>query len=278
VASPVRASRFCSASNFSLRRTGKHIRQGQADNFLIWAVRRGGISFTRSSGTVSATEGEILVHDTASPFLAEFTLGDGAWHESLQAVVPGHLLREYLAGQQSCQSVIGASHGTVALAGNLLEMLVARGASASNALRGKIADCVVEAIGSSVAALVTGPGRVSIMHCWLEQIEAYVMRNLTSSNLSTNAIAEGCNISPRFLSYVLKSSGLNYEKLVWQRRLEKAKEWLASPRMNHCPIHQIAVMAGYKSPAHFSRVFKAECGVTPRAYRHLHLHFPYHPP
>jgi AraC-like DNA-binding protein len=66
---------------------------------------------------------------------------------------------------------------------------------------------------------------------------------------------------------VLKSHGTSFSALLWTSRLACAQEWLGAEGMGHLPIAQIAYMAGFKSPAHFSRAFKAATGRTPGAFR-----------
>lgn len=46
-------------------------------------------------------------------------------------------------------------------------------------------------------------------------------------------------------------------------RIRRAKELL---RYEHLPIHKIAEQCGFADASHFARVFKQECGVTPREF------------
>jgi AraC family transcriptional regulator, positive regulator of tynA and feaB len=54
---------------------------------------------------------------------------------------------------------------------------------------------------------------------------------------------------------------------LWGERLPKSREWLVSRSLLHYPIHRIANMAGFKSAAHFSRLFKSTYGTSPKDYR-----------
>jgi AraC-like DNA-binding protein len=74
-------------------------------------------------------------------------------------------------------------------------------------------------------------------------------------------------VSPRYLSYLLKDGNTTFSDLLWGRRLAKATEWLLSAAMCDRMVQEIAFMAGFKSAAHFSRMFKAHHGCSPKEFR-----------
>ena len=52
-----------------------------------------------------------------------------------------------------------------------------------------------------------------------------------------------------------------------QQRLEKARNWLSASDPRDISISEIAYGVGFKSPAHFSRMFKRVFKVNPREFR-----------
>lgn len=80
-------------------------------------------------------------------------------------------------------------------------------------------------------------------------------------------MAKACGISPRYLTSLLKSQGTSFTKLVWQLRLEKAKSWLTDSDPRAISIAEIAFGLGFKSPCHFSRLFKQVYRASPREFR-----------
>ena len=50
----------------------------------------------------------------------------------------------------------------------------------------------------------------------------------------------------------------------------KARDGLVAPNTRSEPINQIAYMCGFKSAAHFSRMFRSAYGCSPRDYRDAH--------
>ena len=61
--------------------------------------------------------------------------------------------------------------------------------------------------------------------------------------------------------------GTSFSDVLWNLRLLKARDWLVSDPFQEYPIHKIACMSGFKSAAHFSRMFKSSYGASPKAYR-----------
>jgi AraC-like DNA-binding protein len=103
----------------------------------------------------------------------------------------------------------------------------------------------------------------------LADIQNYISRNLTNPDLSYDEVAAKCGISPRYLCHLLKANNTSFSHLMWSQRLPKARDWLASGPLHDYPIHEIAFMAGFKSAAHFSRMFKSTYGYTPKEFRML---------
>jgi AraC-like DNA-binding protein len=80
-------------------------------------------------------------------------------------------------------------------------------------------------------------------------------------------VAKGCGISPRYLSFLLKQHGTPFSVLVWDQRLKMASRWLLSSKPGDTSISEIAYRIGFKSSAHFSRMFKRTFNMSPREYR-----------
>jgi AraC-like DNA-binding protein len=78
--------------------------------------------------------------------------------------------------------------------------------------------------------------------------------------------AELAGISIRTLQRRLKLSGSSYSQIVQEARFELARSCLREPDMK---IIDVAMMAGYESPQHFTRAFRRFNGVTPSQYRRL---------
>ncbi|MEE4296759.1 MAG: AraC family transcriptional regulator [Wenzhouxiangella sp.] len=79
-------------------------------------------------------------------------------------------------------------------------------------------------------------------------------------------IAEISGIGVRTLQRKLRLCGSSYSKILQEARFELACAQLHDPRLK---IIEVAMMAGYDSPQHFTRAFRHFTGISPTQYRNL---------
>jgi len=92
----------------------------------------------------------------------------------------------------------------------------------------------------------------------------YIKRKYAES-LTLEDVAESLNISPFYLSRILKKhTGRNYTDLVAEMRISKAKEFLRDVNLS---IKEVTYMTGFNSQNYFSRIFKKLVGISPSEYR-----------
>ncbi|MCJ2877386.1 helix-turn-helix domain-containing protein [Rhizobium pusense] len=101
------------------------------------------------------------------------------------------------------------------------------------------------------------------------RLSAYIDDHLVDDALSPQSAADFLHCSVRTIHRIFQTeeTGLSFSRYVWQRRLEKSMEDLASPDQSSCSITDIAYRWGFSSSAHYSRRFKAIIGQSPSAYR-----------
>lgn len=99
------------------------------------------------------------------------------------------------------------------------------------------------------------------------RILSYIKLHLADPDLDAEKVAHGCSISVSYFYRILKLASISAESYISASRLDKAHEFLASPRLRHCGIAELCYQCGFRHPAHFSRLFKQRFGETPRDYR-----------
>jgi AraC-like DNA-binding protein len=166
-----------------------------------------------------------------------------------------------------CRSAFSMQTGQGSSAARLLDFLCNDGEKLSGHITEPLVTSFLRLVGENIRHATQHHRRQTCTDRRLEEIEAYVMLHLTDPDLSFYKVAESCEISPRYLSYLLKAGGTSFSDLLWGRRLSKATEWLISVSMRDRMIQEIAFMAGFKSAAHFSRMFKAAHHCSPKEYR-----------
>ncbi|MBP2831533.1 helix-turn-helix transcriptional regulator [Aquimarina sp. U1-2] len=86
--------------------------------------------------------------------------------------------------------------------------------------------------------------------------------------LQAQYFAEQLNLHPNYLNSVLKSkTGRTLSNWISQRTLSTAKSLLVDSSLS---LKEISYLLGYSEPTHFSRFFKKNTDVSPRAFRKAH--------
>ncbi|MEQ8503480.1 MAG: helix-turn-helix domain-containing protein [Sneathiellaceae bacterium] len=95
----------------------------------------------------------------------------------------------------------------------------------------------------------------------------YIEAHLTDPGLSVGRVAAAVNVSERYLQQIFAGRGQSVSELIRNRRIEAAQRLLREPQARGTTIAVIALRAGFHDPAHFSKLFRAATGMTPKAYR-----------
>jgi AraC family transcriptional activator of pobA len=109
-------------------------------------------------------------------------------------------------------------------------------------------------------------------HQILDRLEDILTAYFNSDDLLTRGlpsvqyIAEKLNISPNYLSGLLKVlTGRNTLQHIQDKMIEKAKEKISTTQLS---VSEISYELGFEHPQSFSRLFKAKTGLSPLAFRH----------
>lgn len=88
---------------------------------------------------------------------------------------------------------------------------------------------------------------------------------LDNGLLTVDYLAQHLNVSPRYLSDMLRSlTGQNAQQHIHEKLIEKAKEFLST---SHLTVAEIAYQLGFEHPQSFSKIFKKKTNVTPLEFR-----------
>ena len=109
-------------------------------------------------------------------------------------------------------------------------------------------------------------------HQILDRLEDILTAYFNSGDLLTRGlpsvqyIAEKLNISPNYLSGLLKVlTGRNTQQHIQDKMIEKAKEKISTTELS---VSEISYELGFEHTQSFSRLFKAKTGLSPLAFRH----------
>lgn len=90
-------------------------------------------------------------------------------------------------------------------------------------------------------------------------------KSLISGLPSVNSIAAELNLTPRYLSDLLRNLvGQNTQQFIHGKVIEKAKEYLAKDELT---IAEIAYHLGFEHPQSFNKLFKSKTSLSPSDYK-----------
>ncbi|MDX3234211.1 helix-turn-helix domain-containing protein [Streptomyces sp. ME03-5709C] len=229
-------------------------------------LQEAGVSDVRQGGRRARRRaGDLTVLDNAHPYEVSF-------HGSTRSVlvsVPTHVLglRPSLLDQitavplSSERSVVGA---TAAYFRRL-----AHQAAVGEAETTLLTEPSVDLIRAVVTVVLDRDdlARAPLDSTLLVRVQEYVRLHLADTDLTAERIAAEHDVSVRWLYLTLSRAGITLGEWIRAQRLEECGRELASPVHRFMTIEAIAHRWGFASAAHFSRVFKAAYGVSPRDFR-----------
>lgn len=93
----------------------------------------------------------------------------------------------------------------------------------------------------------------------------YIDTNYSLNHLSLDSVAEKLNLSPSYLSKLLKQeAGLSFIDYLTSVRIKRAIDIMSDPTVK---IYQIAELVGYNNQHYFCKAFKKIMGFSPTEYR-----------
>jgi AraC family transcriptional activator of tynA and feaB len=260
--------RLKSKTRLSFTRSWSHIREDATDVTVLWFVKCGRLRISHQCGHSVARAGDFAITKSMTPFSMECeTDGDSA-HEVLHIIVPTHIFRRFVPQEVKAGFAVPGTAREFAIAERILTDVF----EDSDELAGHIEQLLVDSALSVVAEAIKdcedyASVRQSLPDKRLQDVLRFIDVHLSDPGLSTTMVAQSTGISPRYLSFLLKQNGTPFSELVWDKRMKIASRWLASSDPGSISIAEIAFRVGFKSPAHFSRMFKRVFKQGPREYR-----------
>jgi AraC-like DNA-binding protein len=260
--------RLRSKTRLNFRRSWSHIREDGTDVTVLWFVKRGRLSVSHQCGYSVAEANDFVITKSMTPFCMTCHTDDESVHEVLHVIVPTHLLRRFVPHEVNTGLTIPAKGREFVIAEHIFSDLFEDDGELPDHLAEHLIDSALSVLSHAITERDAGaPQRQTVSDKRLQDVLRFIDTHLSDPKLSIATVAEGCGISPRYLSFLLKLHGTPFSTLVWEKRLEMASGWLSSSKPTDISISEIAYSVGFKSPAHFSRMFKRVFNKSPREYR-----------
>ncbi|HET8711544.1 MAG TPA: AraC family transcriptional regulator [Spongiibacteraceae bacterium] len=250
------------------RRSWSHVREDGTDVVLLWFVKRGSLCLSHQCGRVVAKAGDFLITKSMSPFTIECDTDEDSLHEILHLVVPSHMFRRFLPLDVNAGFTMPADAREFQIAERMLLDVFEDKDELAEHTEQLLIDSALGVMAEAIKRCENyAQARHSLAEKRMQEVLKFIDVHLSDPKLSAAMVAQACGISSRYLSHLFKQSGTSFSALVWDRRLKIANQWLSSTRPGEISIAEIAFRVGFKSPAHFSRLFKRVFKKGPREYR-----------
>jgi len=260
--------RLRSKTRLSFTRSWSHIREDATDVTVLWFVKRGRLSISHQSGRSVAEAGEFAITRSTTPFTIECQTDETAVHEVLHVIVPTHIFKRFIPHEVRAVFSVPGGGRQFAVAQRILTDVFEDADELAPHIEQLLLDSALSVVTDAIKDREEcNFVRPTLPDKRLQDVLRFIDIHLSDPNLSTTLVAEACGISPRYLSFLLKQNGAPFSGLVWDKRMKIASRWLSTTRPGDISIAEIAFQVGFKSPAHFSRMFKRVFNKGPREYR-----------
>ncbi|MFC5744748.1 helix-turn-helix domain-containing protein [Actinomadura rugatobispora] len=254
----------------SVHRTPKLIRQSDPEDFLVTFAVRGRVFGEQDGRCAALRAGDLILRDSSRPCLTRFAPEPPA-AQSLAMRFPRSSLPLPERGLRDLTCVrVPGDRGIGALSSQFLLQLARQMAELSPADTARLSTVALDVLTVALAGALDAHSALPLhtrRRALLAQIHAFIHDNLDDPHLTPGAIAAAHHISLRYLHALFRAEELTVAGWIRRRRLERCRRDLADPGLAARPISAIAARWGFSGPAHFSQVFRAAYGLSPRQFR-----------
>jgi AraC-like DNA-binding protein len=249
-----------------VRRTPAKIARATEDYFIVSIQTRGRGKIVQDGRVAELSPGDFALYDSTRPY--ELIFDEPFQQHVLQ--LPGPVLRgrlrdtEKLTARKVCGDR-GAGHLMIGMIDALAAEIDTLEAGSVAAIAESVENILVAGLCSLPGAADPAVSQLTALH--RDQIKAFALQHLRDPRLSVNAIAAHLRLSPSTIYRAFASEPISLSAWIWNRRLDGAKRDICDPALADRTITEIAFSWGFNDAAHFSRIFRARFGCSPRELR-----------
>lgn len=245
------------------RRTPQCIDRDAQPYIGVQITKSGRERFHLGGEDISLGAGDLVIWTSTQA--AEFTVMERLHKVSL--VLPWSDIQERLPrGTRFNGTVIDSRMGIGAVLYSHVDSLAHQLDLFTDADHAAVRRATLELLTAAMSHRVDTPQRGLAMR-YLKQLQDHILANLQDDALSPTSVALANNMSPRYVHMLFAQIGVSASSWIRMQRLERCRDDLRSRTYRDCSIAEIAYTWGFSDPSHFTRIFKQQYGVGPRAYR-----------
>ncbi len=246
----------------TISRTRTEISSFDPRSIQLCFLRRGSMVGSQGGRDTTLSPGDIFIHDISAPSV----LRSRQDTELLVLEAPKALLgREAVWAAENAGRTVSPAFSRALLAPvirNLTDGLVAGDVTEDDAAVGEGVLDLMRAACRDRVGVDAAPASARMVG-----LKRYIDEHIGDPSLSPATIAAANFMSLRTLQNLFRAEGLTVRGWIRERRLAGARRDLRDPRFADASVSQIAHAWGLPNPGHFSRLFRAAYGVSPRDSR-----------
>lgn len=240
---------------------------GKAEARLLIGFVHDGRGHLTDSGRRAAefADGDLWICDPLTPFSVQFRND----FELLLLQLPRERLAGRLGRASNLPTMVLGETVSAAAARPLMRALAANFAVMEDgdliAAETAIAELVLSALLAEARPEEDNATQVQAMH--YARVCAQIEARLREPELSVADVAKAEGLSPRYVQRLFEGQDRAFSDYMRHRRLEQCRRDLLNPQHADRSIAEIGFRWGFTDQAHFSRVFSAAYGISPRDFR-----------
>ncbi|GAA1580681.1 helix-turn-helix domain-containing protein [Leucobacter aridicollis] len=249
-----------------VHRTTASIADGGSGFYKVSLMLSGCGHLVQDGREIVIQAGDLAIYDTSRPYTLEF---DDAFKTLIVMFPKDRLdLPPALTDQLIAAPLADEHPGLLPIVSSYLSQFPSQLAPLPEGVRAKLAHTSLDLLGTLFAdVLDASPAQRDPHQLLLQRICGYIDEHLGSPELSPGSIAAAHYISKRHLHVLFRTADTTVSSWIRDRRLERSRADLRDPALADRTVAAIAMKWGFGDAAHFSRVFKATYGVSPREFR-----------
>jgi len=248
------------------RRTPRQIRRA-TDAWIMLAMQTRGPCILRQGGeTAVLGPGDMVLYDSTRPYEFQF---DRPFRQ-LVVKLPHARLAPLLP---RASAWLGRPVGAGSPLGQILATHLATVSNAIGAVDPALRPGLIERTIDLIALTFSGNARefagagTTVQAAQVARAKRAIEARLTDPALDAAAVAAALGVSESYLHRLFHTAGTTAGAHIRRRRLARCRADLADPLRTGERVTEIALRWGFNDMPHFSRVFRAAFGQTPREWR-----------
>lgn len=266
---PLPACRIVGDASVSVR---SRARPPSVGDLLLGVVFSGRLGFEQGGRQAAFGPGDFVLYDGSRPFRVDVQ----GPYDYLLCCFPSVSARldPALRGRITVTRDVIDDPAARAL-GALISELTGDAARLDPVTASEMADHVTAVLWTVLRGSARDSARHSAAgHPMLTRVLDYVDHHLDDAGLNPEAIAKATHISVRSLHHLFHQEGTTVSRHLRRRRLQRVRRDLADPTLARQPAYVIASRWGLGEASHFTKIFRAEFGMSPREFRKSILEVP----